>query len=209
VLADPEGIATPFYPTVFMNLHGIGFNYSAAMAAQVCFAAAAVAAVAWAFRTRADADRHLLFALFVSCSITAVPYLLVYDTLALCFAALLLLDGNRLDRTGACSPARSTGCRCCRSALANWTFRDPGFIAPVFALYIVQQLRTASAHVLRPTAHPVRARNGAAITFNDWLLRLRRAVRAPCGRRPALFSAQCPDHNATPAITPVNEGECV
>src|SRR6185436_19584243 len=68
VLADPEGIATPYYPTVFMNLRGIGASYSAAMAAQLCFAGAAVVVVAWAFRSRRDADPVWLMALFFACS---------------------------------------------------------------------------------------------------------------------------------------------
>ena len=37
VLADPDRIATPFYPTVFMNLRGIDLPYGAAMAIQLAF----------------------------------------------------------------------------------------------------------------------------------------------------------------------------
>src|SRR5205085_5917047 len=90
VLADPERIATPFYPTIFMNLRGIDLPYSAAMAIQLSFSGFAIAAVIWAFRMRRDANPLWLMALFLACSATAVPYLLSYDTLALTFAALLL-----------------------------------------------------------------------------------------------------------------------
>src|SRR5205085_1838973 len=82
VLADPERIATPFYPTIFMNLRGLDLPYSAAMAIQLCFSAFAVGAVFWAFRSRRDADPLWLMALFFACSICAVPYMLSYDTLA-------------------------------------------------------------------------------------------------------------------------------
>ena len=73
VLADPERIATPFYPTIFMNLRGIDLPYSAAMAIQLCVSACAVAAVFWAFRMRRDADPLWLMALFFACSVCAVP----------------------------------------------------------------------------------------------------------------------------------------
>lgn len=152
VLADPEGIATPFYPTVFMNLRGIGFSYGAAMAVQACFAAAAVVAVAWAFRCRADADPRLLFALFVACSVSAVPYLLVYDTLALCLAALLLLDGGRLDRTGAWLARPVYWLPLLQIGLGQFDIPGPGFVAPVFALYIVQRLREAPRIASQPVA---------------------------------------------------------
>jgi len=154
VLADPEGIATPFYPTVFMNLRGIGFTYAAAMVVQACFAAAAIVAVAWAFRWRRDADPRLLFALFVSCSVAAVPYLLVYDTLALCFAALVLLDGNRLDRTGAWLARPVYWLPLLQIGLGTMDIPGPGFIAPVFALYLVQRLREVPARALRPAFNP-------------------------------------------------------
>src|SRR5437763_2867205 len=45
VLADPERIATPFYPTVFMNLRGMDLPYSIAMTVQLCVSAAAVGIV--------------------------------------------------------------------------------------------------------------------------------------------------------------------
>ena len=100
VLADPERIATPFYPTVFMNLRGLDLSYGAAMAVQLCFSVFAVAAVAWAFRFRRDADPRWLMALFLACAVCGVPYLLSYDTLALTFAALLLLAHGSLDPKG-------------------------------------------------------------------------------------------------------------
>jgi Glycosyltransferase family 87 len=150
VLADPEGIATPFYPTVFMNLRGIGLGYSAAMVVQVCFALAAVAAVAWAFRYRADADPPLLFALFTACSVAAVPYLLVYDTLPLCFAVLALLAANRLDNRGAWLARLVFWLPLLQIGLGNLHIPGPALIAPLCALYIIERLRNAPAPALRP-----------------------------------------------------------
>jgi hypothetical protein len=100
VLADPHLLETPFYPTIFMNTRGTGASYAVAMAVQLCFSAAAVTAVVWAFRAHRLADPALLMALFLACSICASPYLLSYDTLALCFAMLFLLQKGGLDATG-------------------------------------------------------------------------------------------------------------
>ncbi len=154
VLADPEGIATPFYPTVFMNLRGIGLGYSAAMAVQVCFALAAVAAVAWAFRYRADADPRLLFALFTACSMAAVPYLLVYDTLPLCFAVLALLAANMLDNRGAWLARLVFWLPLLQIGLGNLHVPGPALIAPLCALYIVQRLRSAPTTERKPVLSP-------------------------------------------------------
>jgi hypothetical protein len=154
VLADPEGIGTPFYPTVFMNLRGIGLPYAAAMAVQLCFTAAAVVAVGWAFRTRADADPRLLFALFVACTIAALPYLLVYDTLALSFAALALLAGGALDTRGTWIARPIYWLPLLQIGLGQLNIPGPALIAPLFALYIVQRLRNAPAPALRPAVQP-------------------------------------------------------
>jgi hypothetical protein len=149
VLADPRGIATPFYPTVFMNLRGVGLGYAPAMAVQLGFAIAAVAGVAWAFRYHADADPRLLFALFVACSISAVPYLLVYDTLALSFAALALLAGNTLDTRGAWLARLVYWLPLLQIGLGTLHIPGPALIAPLFALYIAQRLAKSSLPSLR------------------------------------------------------------
>jgi hypothetical protein len=150
VLSDPEGIATPFYPTVFMNLRGIGLGYAPAMAVQACFALAAAGVVAWAFRRHADADPRLLFALFVACSIAAVPYLLVYDTLALSFAVLALLAGGALDSRGVWLARPVYWLPLLQIGLGQLNIPGPALIAPLCAVYIVQRLRSAPAAALRP-----------------------------------------------------------
>jgi len=141
VLSDPEGIATPYYPTVFMNLRGVGASYAVAMTVQVCVAVAAVVAVAWAFRFRRDADPTWLMALFFACSVAAVPYLLSYDTLALCCAALLLLGAGKLDTHGRVLMRLVYWLPLLQIGLGNLSIPGPGLIAPAFAVYAVMRLR--------------------------------------------------------------------
>jgi hypothetical protein len=152
VLTDPDGIATPFYATVFMNLRGIGAGYGQAMAAQAAVAAAAVGALAWAFRYRKDADPRLLFALFAACSIAAVPYFALYDTLALTAASLALLAGGLLDTRGAWLTRFVYWLPLLQICLGNLHIPGPALIAPIFALYIVQRLNGTHAIAASPIA---------------------------------------------------------
>jgi hypothetical protein len=152
VLADPEGIATPFYPTVFMNLRGVGASYAAAMTVQLCFSAMAVAIVVWAFRFRREADSRLLMALFFASSITAVPYLLAYDTLALTFAALMLLESGRLDAAGRRFVQLVFWLPILQMVLGSWHVPGPALIAPAFAAYLVLQLRAGARAVSAPSS---------------------------------------------------------
>ncbi|HZO47256.1 MAG TPA: glycosyltransferase family 87 protein [Xanthobacteraceae bacterium] len=144
VLSDPNGIATPFYPTVFMNLRGAGASYALAMAVQLCFAAVAVATVVWAFRFRRDADPRVLMALFFACSISFVPYLLAYDTLALTLAALMLLESGKLDAAGRRFVQIVFWLPILQMVLGTWHIPGPALVAPAFALYLVLQLRAAA-----------------------------------------------------------------
>jgi hypothetical protein len=145
VLADPERIATPFYPTVFMNLRGVDLPYSVAMAVQFCVSAAAVGIVAWAFRFRRDADPLMLMALFLACSVAAVPYMLSYDTLGLTFAALLLLGAGLLDATGRRFVQLIYWLPLVQMVFGNWHVPGPALIAPAFAIYALMRLRASPA----------------------------------------------------------------
>jgi glycosyl transferase family 87 len=145
VLADPERIATPFYPTVFMNLRGLNLTYGAAMAVQLCFTAFAVAAIVWAFRFRRDADPMLLMALFLACAVGGTPYLLSYDTLAVTFAALLLLERGALDATGRRLVQLVYWLPLIQIGLGNLHVPGPALIAPAFALYALMRLRASPA----------------------------------------------------------------
>lgn len=150
VLADPDGIAAPFYPTVFMNMRGAGAGYALAMAVQLCFSTAAVAAVIWAFRFRRDADPGILMALFLACSISVVPYLLSYDTLALTFAVLMLLEAGKLDAVGRRFVQLVFWLPLLQMGFGTWHIPGPALIAPAFAVYLVLRLRPGASPVPAP-----------------------------------------------------------
>lgn len=143
VLADPERIGTPFYPTVFMNLRGIDLPYSAAMTIQLCFSGLAVVAVVWAFRFRRAADPLLLMALFLACSVCVVPYLLSYDTLAFTFATLMLLQAGTLDTNGRRLVQLVYWLPIIQIGLGNLHVPGPALIAPAFAFYALTRLRAS------------------------------------------------------------------
>jgi hypothetical protein len=100
VLVDRAGIAGPFYSSIFMNLHSAGLSYGFAMTVQVIFAFLAAAILFWVFRWHRDANPYFLLALFTACTATALPYLLIYDTLPMALGALLLLESGLLDAAG-------------------------------------------------------------------------------------------------------------
>jgi hypothetical protein len=148
VLADPERIATPFFPTVFMNLRGLDLNYAAAMSVQAIFAVLAAGAVIWAFGFRRDADSLLLLALFLACSASASPYLLAYDLLPLTFAAVALLAGAGLDMPGRRLVQLVYWTPALQLALGTWHLPGPALIAPAFAIWLLIRLRALPRPVL-------------------------------------------------------------
>jgi glycosyl transferase family 87 len=149
VLADPDRIATPFFPTVFMNLRGLDLGYAAAMSVQAVFSAFALAAVMWAFRYRRDADPALLRALFFACSAVASPYLLAYDLLPLTFAAVALLAGG-LDAPGRRLVQLVYWTPALQLALGTYHLPGPALIAPVFVAYLLMRLRALPLSAVRP-----------------------------------------------------------
>jgi hypothetical protein len=150
VLSDPQGIATPYYPTIFMNLRGIGESYQAAMACQIFVTVAAAAMVGWAFRLRPHASPRELAALFLACSIAAVPYLLSYDTLPLCLAVLALLQAGELDARGRLLARLVYWLPLLQIGLGTLHVPGPALIAPAFALYIFLRLKSQAAVVPQP-----------------------------------------------------------
>jgi hypothetical protein len=141
VLADPDRIATPFFPTVFMNLRGLDLGYAAAMSVQAICSAFALGAVIWAFRCRRDADPAMMLALFLACSATASPYLLAYDFLPLTFAAVALLAGGGLDGPGRRLVQLVYWTPALQLALGTYHLPGPALIAPVFVAYVLMRLR--------------------------------------------------------------------
>jgi hypothetical protein len=141
VLSDPDRIATPFFPTVFMNLRGLDLGAAAAMSVQAAFAVFAVVAVICAFRFRTHADPALMMALFLACSVAASPYLLAYDLLPLTFAAVALLAGGGLDPPGRRLVQLVYWTPALQLALGTYHLPGPALIAPAFAAYLLTRLR--------------------------------------------------------------------
>jgi Glycosyltransferase family 87 len=141
VLSDPDRIATPFFPTIFMNLRGLDLGTAAAMSVQAMFSAFAVAGVIWAFRFRRDAYPPLLLALFLACSVSASPYLLAYDLLPLTFAAVALLATSGLDAPGRRLVQLVYWAPALQLALGTYHLPGPALIAPAFAAYLLTRLR--------------------------------------------------------------------
>jgi hypothetical protein len=163
VLADPERIGTPFYPTIFMNVRGAGASYGVAMAVQACFSVFAAGAVFFAYRFRRDADRHMLTALFLACSIAAVPYLLSYDTLATAAIAVVLIAAGKLDARGEILAKLIYWLPLAQMALGQFHIPGPALIAPAFALYLLLRLR-AAPHAAAPAMAPLAPAKSATLT---------------------------------------------
>jgi hypothetical protein len=149
VLLDPRVIAAPFMPTIFMNMRSIGAVYDLAMAVQACFTAVAVAIVFWAFRYRRNADPLFLMALFFACAVFGSPYLLIYDTLPLTFAALLLITAGKLDATGIRLALLVFWLPALQLAFGGYRIPGPALIAPALALYLVATLKGGEAWLSR------------------------------------------------------------
>ena len=145
VLNDAAGIATPFYPTLFMNLRGAGLSYGPAMTLQVALSLGAAALVWWAFRYRRDADHRILIALFFACSLAALPYVLVYDTLPLCVAAIALLAGGLLNSRGRLLARLVFWLPLLQIGLGSVSIPGPALIAPAFAVCLFLQIKNAPA----------------------------------------------------------------
>ncbi|MEQ7872713.1 glycosyltransferase family 87 protein [Sphingomonas sp. ASV193] len=98
VLSDPELLGAPFMPTTFMNLRTLGASVTAAYAVQAVVAVLMALLVGWRFARRPDPVDPAANALFLAASVATTAYLLIYDTLALAVAMLLLPIGRPSDR---------------------------------------------------------------------------------------------------------------
>jgi hypothetical protein len=145
VLADPDRIGTPYYPTIFMNLRGAGASYSAAMTVQAVFSALAVGAVFLTYRLRKNADPQLLSALFFAATVSAVPYLLSYDLLAVTCLAVMLLARGRLNTTGQTLAKLVYWLPLIQMIFGQYHVPGPALILPAFAAFLLMR-------VLKPAA---------------------------------------------------------
>ncbi|WP_213289397.1 glycosyltransferase family 87 protein [Bradyrhizobium sp. sGM-13] len=139
VLSDPAGTAMPFQASIFMNVRGLVGN-RAGEAIQFAFALAAVVTVTIAFRYCGGGDARLLQALFLACTVSTSPYLGSYDLLPLSFASVALLAEGKLDATGRRLAQLVFWTPALQLLFGNLQIPGPGFIAPVFAAYLLQRL---------------------------------------------------------------------
>jgi hypothetical protein len=149
VLVDPKLALEPFCPTIYMNLRGIGASFALAMTVQLIIAVVAAAAVAWVFCFRRNASSDLRMALFLACSVCVTPYLLAYDTLALCFAALILLERDQLDALGRRIAQLVYWLPVIQLGFGTIHVPGPALIAPAFAAYLLQSFFFSSASTSR------------------------------------------------------------
>lgn len=98
VLSDPDHLAGPFMPTLFMNLRVMSVPVSVASALQIALALLA-ATLAWLrFRPRPAPGDLTASLIFLACAASATPYMLSYDTLALAVMAVLALAAGQGGR---------------------------------------------------------------------------------------------------------------
>lgn len=95
ILSDPDHLAGPFMPTLFMNLRSAEFGSGVAGAAQAALSLLAAALVWLRFHRQPDAADISANALFLACAVAATPYMLSYDSLTLAIMAALLLPCER------------------------------------------------------------------------------------------------------------------
>jgi hypothetical protein len=81
-----------------------------------------------------------LQALFFACTICASPYMGGYDLLPLTFAAVALLAEEKLDPKGRRLAQLVFWTPALQLLFGNLQIPGPGFIAPVFAAYLMLKL---------------------------------------------------------------------
>jgi arabinofuranan 3-O-arabinosyltransferase len=95
ILSDPESLAGPFMPTLFMNLRSAGLPLHVAASCQGLLALIAIGLVWHVFRRRPSSTDLRANAIFLACTLSCTPYMLSYDTLSLTVIAVLLMaDGQ-------------------------------------------------------------------------------------------------------------------
>ncbi len=163
VLAHPEW--GPFAPTIFVNVHALGLGSAVATAAQAVCALMAAAAVIWMFGFRRSAPADAKAALFLACSLCVTPYFLVYDTLALCFAGLILLDRDRLDTLGQRLVQLVYWLPFIQITLGFLGLPGAALIAPAFAIYLLHACAASSTQV-RASGFSSAPRSGSPACFS-------------------------------------------
>jgi hypothetical protein len=151
-VADPERLFTPFIPTFFVNVRGIGASYGLATFIQACATIFALGAIAFAGRYYKDADPQYYAGLFLASSICAVPYFMSYDTLALTCLAVSLLANKKLDTRGCVLAKLVFWLPLLQMVLGTWHIPGPALIPAAFAADMLWRMMHVSGlqqHVAR------------------------------------------------------------
>ena len=98
VLSDPEVLAGPFMPTIFMNLRSGGLPVDIARIVQGVATLTAAIFIVLRFIKRPPADDWNSNALFLAASIVGTPYLLSYDSLPLTAAVIFAMPVGQNGR---------------------------------------------------------------------------------------------------------------
>lgn len=150
VLQAADHVAAPFYPSLYVNLRGLGLAAPLALVIQAMAGLAAAILVWRVFRAHRNADPRMLAALFLAASATAMPALTASDTLALTVAAVALLRGGLLDHMGRLMVQLLFWLPLLQLGLGQIHVPGPGLIPPAFALYLAARLRQQSSPALQP-----------------------------------------------------------
>ena len=98
---------------------------------------------------RKDSDLRHLQALFFACTVCATPYMGAYDLLPLTFAAVALIAEEKLDAKGRRLAQLVFWVPALQLLFGNLQIPGPGFIAPLFAAYLLQKLFVSSEREAR------------------------------------------------------------
>lgn len=138
VLSDPDHLAGPFMPTLFMNLRVIGVPIPVASALQMALALLAAVLVWHRFRQRPALHDLRANLLFVACAVSATPYMLSYDTLALAAVAVLALAAGQ----GRIGPLLAFFLPLLQIVAGMAGVPGPGLIPILLALHLSRQQKT-------------------------------------------------------------------
>lgn len=138
VLSDPDHLAGPFMPTLFMNLRVIGVPVPVATALQMTLALLAAMLVWHRFRQRPAPHDLRANLLFLACAVSATPYMLSYDTLALAAMAVLALAAGQ----GRIGPLLAFFLPLLQIAAGMAGVPGPGLIPILLALHLSRTKKT-------------------------------------------------------------------
>ncbi|WP_088184440.1 glycosyltransferase family 87 protein [Sphingobium sp. Z007] len=136
VLSDPDHLAGPFMPTLFMNLRVVGVPVPLASALQMALGLLAATLVWLRFRRRPAATDLSANLLFLACAVSATPYMLSYDTLSLAAMAVLALAAGQ---SGRIAPILAFFLPLLQLAAGMAGLPGPGLIPIAVALYLLRE----------------------------------------------------------------------